>query len=238
MSLPEVLLWRSCAIDRAASSSGGNIPRTITSLDFACLEARLGIEVDGEAHSRGDRPAARRSTRCAIEAAWLRDASNSCARRVAESGRRRATIVDQCRAGPPPPPGLPGGPPPRSGRICRDHRLSSSPIARIACRVIRDRPDLRILASSASPAARRRRRRRRRGRRIAWCTAARRGPGARSVPPACAVRTARCPRARRAARRRRTRGVASGHERPGSAAEGAARGYVVLRAGRAPPQLE
>jgi len=26
-------------------------------LDFACLESRLAIEVDGEAHNRGDRPA-------------------------------------------------------------------------------------------------------------------------------------------------------------------------------------
>ena len=35
-------------------------------LDFYCAPARLAVEVDGEAHSRGDRPA-----RDAVRGAWL-----------------------------------------------------------------------------------------------------------------------------------------------------------------------
>jgi very-short-patch-repair endonuclease len=56
MSLPEVLLWQ--RLRRRAGSAkfrrqhpiGGYI------LDFYCAEARLAIEIDGEAHSRGSRP--------------------------------------------------------------------------------------------------------------------------------------------------------------------------------------
>ena len=56
MSLPEVLLWQ-----QLKARPGGYIfrkqhPIGPYVLDFACIKARLDIEVDGEAHSRGDRP--------------------------------------------------------------------------------------------------------------------------------------------------------------------------------------
>ncbi|UIJ44107.1 DUF559 domain-containing protein [Sphingomonas cannabina] len=56
MSLPEVLLWtalrsRPCGLKFRKQHPSG--PYT---LDFYCSDARLVIEVDGEAHSRGDQP--------------------------------------------------------------------------------------------------------------------------------------------------------------------------------------
>ncbi|MCY7281735.1 MAG: DUF559 domain-containing protein [Sphingomonas bacterium] len=56
MSLPEVLLWQVLRTRpgglkfRRQHASGPYI------LDFFCSDARLAIEIDGEAHSRGDRP--------------------------------------------------------------------------------------------------------------------------------------------------------------------------------------
>jgi very-short-patch-repair endonuclease len=57
MSLPEVLLWQEVRKRpdgfkwRKQHRAGPFI------LDFVCLEARLAIEVDGEAHDRGSNPA-------------------------------------------------------------------------------------------------------------------------------------------------------------------------------------
>ena len=57
MSLPEVLLWRVLRTRpnglkfRRQHASGPYI------LDFFCSDARLAIEVDGEAHAGGNRPA-------------------------------------------------------------------------------------------------------------------------------------------------------------------------------------
>ncbi|RYY24598.1 MAG: DUF559 domain-containing protein, partial [Sphingomonadales bacterium] len=56
MSFPEVLLWQ-----QLRKAPGGFLfrrqnPQIGYRLDFACLETRLAIEVDGEAHNQGDRP--------------------------------------------------------------------------------------------------------------------------------------------------------------------------------------
>jgi very-short-patch-repair endonuclease len=56
MSLPEVVLWRALRERphglkfRRQHASGPFI------LDFFCSDARLAIEIDSDAHSRGDRP--------------------------------------------------------------------------------------------------------------------------------------------------------------------------------------
>ncbi len=56
MTLPEVLLWqrlrrRSCGVKfRRQHPLAGYV------LDFYCPASRLAVEVDGEAHDRGDRP--------------------------------------------------------------------------------------------------------------------------------------------------------------------------------------
>jgi very-short-patch-repair endonuclease len=56
MSLPEVLLWRELKRRPGGFKFRRQLPQGGYILDFACLEARFGIEVDGEAHNRGGRP--------------------------------------------------------------------------------------------------------------------------------------------------------------------------------------
>ena len=56
MSLPEVLLWRELRTRPDGLKFRKQHPTGPYSLDFYCNDARLAIEVDGEAHGRGDRP--------------------------------------------------------------------------------------------------------------------------------------------------------------------------------------
>ena len=56
MSLPEVLLWQQLKLRPGGYQFRKQHPLGPYVLDFACIRARLAIEVDGEAHSRGDRP--------------------------------------------------------------------------------------------------------------------------------------------------------------------------------------
>jgi very-short-patch-repair endonuclease len=56
MSLPEVLLWQQLRQRPGDFRFRKQFPQEHYVIDFACLEVRLGIEVDGEAHDRGDRP--------------------------------------------------------------------------------------------------------------------------------------------------------------------------------------
>ncbi len=57
MSPPERLLWWALKQRPGGYRFRKQCPQGPYSLDFACLSARLAIEVDGEAHARGDRPA-------------------------------------------------------------------------------------------------------------------------------------------------------------------------------------
>ena len=71
MSLPEVVLWRALRTRpdglkfRRQQAAGPYV------IDFYCHESALAIEVDGDAHNRGDRP-----QHDAIRDAYLR--SNGC----------------------------------------------------------------------------------------------------------------------------------------------------------------
>ena len=56
MTLPEVLLWRQLKHHPGGYLFRKQHPLDVYVLDFACIRARLAIEVDGEAHNRGDRP--------------------------------------------------------------------------------------------------------------------------------------------------------------------------------------
>ena len=56
MSPPERLLWWALKQRPGGYKFRKQCPQGRFSLDFACLGARLAIEVDGEAHDRGDRP--------------------------------------------------------------------------------------------------------------------------------------------------------------------------------------
>jgi very-short-patch-repair endonuclease len=56
LSLPEVILWQQLRTRPAAYRFRRQFPINGHVIDFACLERRLAIEVDGEAHSMGNRP--------------------------------------------------------------------------------------------------------------------------------------------------------------------------------------
>ena len=56
MSLPEVLLWQALRKRPQGLKFRRQFPIGEMTVDFACLERRLIIEVDGAAHSFGDRP--------------------------------------------------------------------------------------------------------------------------------------------------------------------------------------
>ena len=56
MSLPEVLLWRALRGRPGGLKFRRQHPAGPYVADFFCHEARLILEIDGEAHDRGDRP--------------------------------------------------------------------------------------------------------------------------------------------------------------------------------------
>ena len=56
MSLPEVLLWRVLRARPNGLKFRRQFPMGSITVDFACLERRLIIEVDGEWHGFGDQP--------------------------------------------------------------------------------------------------------------------------------------------------------------------------------------
>ncbi|MFL6725529.1 MAG: endonuclease domain-containing protein [Sphingomicrobium sp.] len=56
MSLPEVLLWQVLRKRPAGLKFRRQFPISKITTDFACLERRLVIEIDGEGHSLGDQP--------------------------------------------------------------------------------------------------------------------------------------------------------------------------------------
>ncbi|OYW44669.1 MAG: hypothetical protein B7Z36_06385 [Novosphingobium sp. 12-63-9] len=57
MSLPEVLLWCELRKRPAGIKFRRQHPSGPYVVDFFCSDARLAIEIDGHAHSTGDRPA-------------------------------------------------------------------------------------------------------------------------------------------------------------------------------------
>ena len=56
MSLPEVILWRVLRSRPGGFKFRKGHPAQQYTADFYCQEARLIVEVDGQAHERGDRP--------------------------------------------------------------------------------------------------------------------------------------------------------------------------------------
>ena len=56
MTLPEVLLWRELRKKPGGVQFRRQHPAGSYVLDFFCAASNLAVEVDGEAHSRGDRP--------------------------------------------------------------------------------------------------------------------------------------------------------------------------------------
>ena len=120
MSLPEVLLWQVLRGNPSGLKFRRQHPSGCYDLDFYCSDARLAIEVDGEAHERGDRPA-----RDAARDRWLRDNGIETLRIPAAEvlgnleGVVSGIVAEAISRLPLHHPAAPGGPPPRasSGRI-------------------------------------------------------------------------------------------------------------------------
>src|ERR1051326_3471156 len=66
MSLPEALLWRELRKRPAGLKFRRQHPAGPFVLDFFCADKKLAVEIDGEAHERGNRP-----ERDAVRDAWV-----------------------------------------------------------------------------------------------------------------------------------------------------------------------
>jgi very-short-patch-repair endonuclease len=114
MTLPEVILWQVLRQRPNGLKFRRQHPSGSYVLDFFCADARLAIEVDGEAHSRGDRP-----TRDAKRDEWLSTAGIATLRVPAVNVLKDVDAVVRWIAAealarlPLHHPALPDGPPPR-----------------------------------------------------------------------------------------------------------------------------
>jgi very-short-patch-repair endonuclease len=133
MMLPEALLWRALRERPGGVKFRRQYPAGFYILDFYCADARLVIEIDGEAYPRGDRPA-----RDAARDAWLMNAGIETLRFPAENvlrdlecvargilvaaHARLPSTIRQCRMVP--------HPEPSSGRIFREALPLTSGTAR------------------------------------------------------------------------------------------------------------
>jgi len=114
MTLPEVILWQALRKQPSGLKFRRQHPSGAYILDFFCSDARLAIEVDGEAHNRGDRP-----ERDERRDAWLRDAGIETLRIPAVEILKDADVVIRWIFAeahghlPLHHPALPDGPPPR-----------------------------------------------------------------------------------------------------------------------------
>jgi len=119
-NLPEVLLWRELRKRPGLLKFRRQHPLGNIVLDFVCLERRLAIEIDGEAHNRGDRPE-RDAQRDAHLASLGFQVLRIPARDVlAHLDDVISATLAACDARPPfhHQPSA-GGPPPRSGEVLR-----------------------------------------------------------------------------------------------------------------------
>jgi very-short-patch-repair endonuclease len=116
MSLPEVLLWQTLRTRPEGLKFRRQFPVCHLTVDFACLERKLIIEVDGEAHSRGDQP-----RRDAARDALLRREGFTVIRGAAGDVLKdldavlRGIVIACGEAGPHHHSAALSGPPPRSG---------------------------------------------------------------------------------------------------------------------------
>jgi very-short-patch-repair endonuclease len=114
MSLPEVLLWVELQKRPGGHKFRKQVPQHPYTLDFACLAARLVIEVDGEAHGRGDQPKMDEVRDRVMAERGFRTLRLPAYEVLSDMDGCIRGIVAGCDDGGPPPPPLRGGPPPRS----------------------------------------------------------------------------------------------------------------------------
>jgi very-short-patch-repair endonuclease len=116
MSPPEVLLWTELRQRPGGFKFRRQCPQGRYSLDFACLEARLAIEVDGEVHDMGENPQRDEKRDREIEGLGFLTMRIPAAEVFGNLQGILAGIVDLCRTrGPLHHAAGRRGPPPRSG---------------------------------------------------------------------------------------------------------------------------
>jgi very-short-patch-repair endonuclease len=114
MTLPEVILWQALRRRPNGLKFRRQHPTGPYILDFLCGDARLAVEIDGEAHSRGDRPA-----KDQVRDTWLLKAGIKTLRIPAVEVLQdadaviRSITVEAISRLPLHHPASPGGPPPR-----------------------------------------------------------------------------------------------------------------------------
>ncbi|HEY0622477.1 endonuclease domain-containing protein [Sphingomonas sp.] len=115
MSLPEVLLWQQLQKRPGGYRFRKQFPLTPYTADFACLSARLLIEIDGESHERGTQPRLDEARDRFTAAQGFRTLRLPATEILKNMEGCLTAIVIACRQAGPPPPSLRDGPPPRSG---------------------------------------------------------------------------------------------------------------------------
>jgi len=114
MSLPEVLLWRQLRTRPSGLKFRRQHPSGPYDLDFYCSDARLAIEVDGESHERGDRPARDRVRDLWLEERGIKTMRIPAAEVLGNLEGVLTGIIEQCKTRLPLHPAAPRrGPPPR-----------------------------------------------------------------------------------------------------------------------------
>ncbi|HEY0629892.1 MAG TPA: endonuclease domain-containing protein [Sphingomicrobium sp.] len=115
LTLPEVVLWQQLRKRPNGLRFRRQFPCEGYVIDFACLERRLAIEVDGEAHAMGDRPQRDLRRDAALSDAGFQT-RRIAARDVLDNLEGVMThILMTCRNRPLHRSAAPSGPPPRSG---------------------------------------------------------------------------------------------------------------------------
>ena len=122
MSLPEIILWRALKQRPGGFKFRKQHPAGFYVVDFFCAEAKLAIEIDGEAHDRGDQPQfdAARDARLALHG--IETLRIPAAELLRNPGGAVIHIVEAVRARLPlhPSPEEASGPPPRAGEAQKD----------------------------------------------------------------------------------------------------------------------
>jgi very-short-patch-repair endonuclease len=115
LSLPEVLLWEELRKRPGGYKFRKQFPFTPYTIDFACLSARLAIEIDGMAHDMGDAPQRDLRRNWFLSQRGFRTLRIPARDVLQDLESCVNGIVAACREAGPPPPSLRDGPPPRSG---------------------------------------------------------------------------------------------------------------------------
>jgi very-short-patch-repair endonuclease len=114
MSLPEVLLWQQLRRRPGSLKFRKQFPIGKMTVDFACLERRLIIEVDGEGHSYGDQPRRDEAREAILQREGFRVVRIAAREVLKDMDAVLQLILGTCSdAGPLHQPAA--GPPPRSG---------------------------------------------------------------------------------------------------------------------------